>query len=117
MQKQKIRKTYLRTQRRNWGLTQKELATLIGTIAPTQVGHIENGKRDPSLRVALACQTIFGIAPATMFPDAFALSEEEVIRNMCRMDKALENSTNIVEMRKRELCAMALHRAITKSSL
>ena len=118
MKKQTTRapKCYLRTHRRNWGLTQKELSKLIGDIRPETISRIEHSKRDPSLRVALACQAIFGVTPSIMFPNIFALSEEEVIRNMYRMDKALENTTSVSEIRKRELFSMALHRAINRNA-
>jgi transcriptional regulator with XRE-family HTH domain len=110
--KKKAPVSYLRTHRRNWGLTQNELAGLIGTVSALQISRYENGKRDPALGVALACQAIFGVAPSTMFPTTYALSEEGVMRNMYRMDKALENTTSLSGIRKRELCSMALHRAI-----
>jgi transcriptional regulator with XRE-family HTH domain len=106
------RRCYLRTLRRNWGLTQKELAQLIGTIRAAQVSRYENSKRAPRLEVALACQAIFGVPPATMFPDAYALAEEEVMRNMYRTDLALSHTTSPSGMRKRELFALALQRAV-----
>ncbi len=103
---------YLRTLRRNWGLTQRELAQLIGSIRAAQVSRYENSKRAPRLEVALACQAIFGVPPATMFPDAYALAEEEVMRNMYRTDLALSNTISPSGMRKRELFALALQRAV-----
>jgi transcriptional regulator with XRE-family HTH domain len=112
--KKEKRRCYLRTLRRNWGLTQRELATLIGTVRPNQVSNYENSKRAPKIEVALACQVIFGVPPSTMFPNAYALAEEEVMRNMYRMDQALENTTSIQGMRKRELFALALERAVRK---
>lgn len=108
------RRCYLRTHRRNWGLSQKELAALIGTIKAGQVSCYENNKRAPTLEVALACQAIFGVSPATMFPDIYAFAEEEVIRNMYRMDKRLAHTTNPAGLRKRELCAFALERAVQR---
>lgn len=108
---------YLRTLRRNWGLTQKELASIIGTIRPMQVSNYENSKRAPKIEVALACQVIFGVPPSTMFPDAYALAEEEVMRNMYRMDQALQNTISLPDLRKRELFALALRRAVKPGKL
>jgi len=107
----------MRTCRRSWGLTQRELAELIGTVSGPHICRLENSKRDPKLRAALACQIIFGVPPATMFPETYALAEEEVMRNMNRMDQALSNITNLSGLRKRELCALALNRATSKSRL
>ena len=106
---------YLRTHRRNWGLTQKELAKLVGTASSVQISRYENGKRAPRIEVALACQVIFGVPPSIMFPDTYALAEEEVMRNMYRMDQALENTTSLSGLRKRDLFTIALKRAIDES--
>lgn len=113
--KNKTALCYLRTHRRNWGLTQKELAKLIGTASSVQISRYENGKRAPKLEVAFACQVIFGVPPAIMFPDAYALSEEEVMRNMYQMDLALSNTTSLSGIRKRELFDFALKRALSAS--
>ena len=107
--------SYLRTHRRNWGLTQRDLAELIGTVSTVQIGRYENGKRDLGIEVALACQVIFGVPPAIMFRHSYTLVEEEVMRNMKRLDLALENTTSPAGLRKRELFSMALHRAISRS--
>jgi len=106
---------YLRTHRRNWGLTQKELAALIGTANSVQISRYENGKRAPKIEVALACQVIFGVPPSIMFPDTHALAEEEVMRNMYQMDQALSNTTSLSGLRKRELFTIALRRALVVS--
>lgn len=106
---------YLRTHRRTWGLTQKELAKIIGKTSDVQISRYENGKRVPRLEIALACQAIFGVAPSTMFPDIYTLVEEEVMGNMARMDLALQNTTSPSGMRKRELFSLALSRVIGSS--
>ena len=105
---------YLRTHRRKWGLTQKDLARLIGTVGCAQLSRYENSKRAPRIEVALACQVIFGVIPSIMFLDTYASVEEEVMRNMARMNEALENTTSLTGLRKRELFSLALGRAIAK---
>jgi len=106
---------YLRTCRRSWGLTQRELADLTGLVTAAHICRLESSKRDPKLRVALACQAIFGVPPSIMFPETYALAEEEVMRNMYRLDQALSNTISLSGLRKRELCALALSRAVGKS--
>ena len=103
---------YLRTHRRKWGLTQKDLARLIGTVGCAQLSRYENSKRAPKIEVALACQVIFGVIPSIMFLNTYASVEEEVMRNMARMDEALSNTTSLTGLRKRELFALALGRAL-----
>lgn len=113
MQKKQTRALcYLRTHRRKWGLSQKDLARLIGTIGCSQLSRYENSKRAPKIEVALACQVIFGVIPSIMFLDTYASVEEEVMRNMYCMNEALKNTTSLTGLRKRELFAIALSRAI-----
>lgn len=104
---------YLRTHRRVWGLTQQELADLMGFKSATHVSRIENGKRAPTMESALACQAIFGIPPSAMFPHAYDLVEERVVRDLYRRHLALCDTTSPSEMRKRELFSLALERAVT----
>ncbi len=103
---------YLRTHRRKWGLSQKDLARLIGTIGCSQLSRYENSKRAPRIEVALACQVIFGVIPSIIFVDTYASVEEEVMRNMYRMNEALKHTTSLTGLRKRELFSLALGRAL-----
>src|SRR5712671_1661742 len=72
-------KTYLRTFRRRWGLTQKELAFLIGAESPTTVSRIEQLKRLPNLAAGLACLVIFDATAFEMFPGLFADVRQAVL--------------------------------------
>jgi len=105
---------YLRTHRRVWGLTVKELASLIGLQSASHMSRIEHGKRPPKVEVALACQVIFGIPPSAMFPHVYTLVEDKVMWNICQLHSALEKTTSLSGLRKRELCEMALKRATEK---
>lgn len=108
---------YLRTHRRLWGLTQRELAALIGSVSSAQISRLETSKRAPRIECALACQVLFGIPPSAMFPDAYASVEEKVMRNIYRKDLACSHTTSLSGLRKRELFAHALKRAISKPRL
>jgi len=102
---------YLRTQRRIWGLTQKELARFMGINSRTQLSRVENSKRAPTIRSALACQVLFGIPPAALFPHLFDTVEDRVIRDVYERHEALSDTTSPKGLRKRELFALALARA------
>lgn len=102
---------YLRTHRRVWGLTVKELASLIGFHSASHMSKIEHSKRAPRVEVALACQVIFGVPPSAMFPDVYAQVEDKVMWNIYQLHLALENTTSLAGLRKRELCEIALKRA------
>jgi transcriptional regulator with XRE-family HTH domain len=58
---------YLRTQRKQSGLTQQEVAFLLGCETSAQVSRYEKRRRLPPLETALACEEVFGIPIAELF--------------------------------------------------
>src|SRR5437879_2031593 len=52
---------YLRTYRKRSGLTQREVAFLVGCRNGAQVSRYEKRRRLPPLRTALACEAAFGV--------------------------------------------------------
>ena len=107
---------YLRTHRRVWGLTVKELASLIGLRSASHMSRIEHGKRAPKVEVALACQVIFGIPPSAMFPHVYTLVEDGSHVEHLQLHSALEKTTSLSGLRKRELCELVLKRATGKTN-
>ena len=107
---------YLRTHRRLWGLTQQELAGLMGFLSASHVSRIENGKRDPTIDTVLACEVIFGVSASAIFPCAYDAIEERVMRELHRLDLTLSD-TSPVDLRKRELLSSAFARAITRPNI
>lgn len=105
---------YLRTHRRAWGITQRELALLIGLQSPSHVSRLEHGKckRGPSYETALACHVLFGIEPRDLYPAIHREVEDRVIRACYHMHRGLEHSTKLSDLRKRELLEITLRRAI-----
>ena len=109
---------YLRTHRRVWGLTQREVAQLLDLKSASVVSRLENAKRKrgPNYETALACQVLFGIEPRDMYPTIHRQVEERVIRNCYRMHRGIEDTIKLSEIRKRELLELALERAVTGNS-
>ena len=58
---------YLRTYRRRSGLTQREVAFLLGSKNGAQLSRYEKQRRLPPLRTALAFEAIFKIPLAELF--------------------------------------------------
>lgn len=58
---------YLRTYRKRAGLTQDEVAYLLGNESGTQVSRYEHFLRQPSLRTVVAYEVIFGAPAREMF--------------------------------------------------
>src|SRR5437660_10555182 len=58
---------YLRTYRRKSGLTQQEVAFLLGRKNGAQLSRYEKRQHLPPLRTALACEAIFHVPVAELF--------------------------------------------------
>lgn len=105
----------LRTHRRGWGLSQRELADLLGFDSPAHISRIEHGKRNPGLETALACCTLFGVTLDELFPQLMIEIEETFRKRASRLHEGLSQATHILGSRKRELLSHALLDAIEKS--
>jgi transcriptional regulator with XRE-family HTH domain len=70
--------SYLRTYRKRCGLTQDEVAFLLGRQSGTKISRFERLARTPSLVTALACQVVFDIPAHELFPLIFAETERAV---------------------------------------
>ena len=73
-------KVYLRPLRRRSGLTQRELAFLLGLKHGATVSRIERLKRAPSLVWARTCVLVFGARARELFPGLFSEVHEAVRR-------------------------------------
>lgn len=58
---------YLRSYRRESGLSQQEVAFLLGCEDGTLVSRYEKRRRLPPIETALACEEIFGVPVAELF--------------------------------------------------
>jgi DNA-binding XRE family transcriptional regulator len=108
---------YLRMHRRVWGLSQAELARLLG-LGTSCIYRLERSKckSGPSYETAIACQVLFGIELRDMYPTIHRQVEDRVIRACYLMHQGMEHSTSPSDLRKRELLELAFRRALTKDS-
>jgi len=107
---------YLRSHRRKWAITQKELAFLLGHKSPTHISRLEQGKRIPSKDVVLACEVLFGVPARSCFPKLYAEIEETVLARAATLYERIDNETSKTAIRKKEFLATALKRAITRNN-
>ena len=98
----------LRTHRRTWGLSQQELAQLLGMGSRTHISRIEHGKRTPTMETALACSTLFGVPLGILFPQTAVEIEERLRGRLSRFKEGTLKTTTLAGERKRDLCARAL---------
>lgn len=92
---------YLVKNRKDWELSQREVAVLAGFCRP-HIGRIELGEEPPSLRLAFALQIMFGQALPEFFPALYAEVGEAVLRRASRLDKAIAEDESATAERKRE---------------
>lgn len=100
----------LRAFRKGWGLSQRELAAILGFEDAAQLSRIEHGKRVPRFEIALACSTLFGVSLHELFPQLATKIEEKLQQQIARLREGSFHTTTSSEMRKQELFTGALSR-------
>lgn len=70
---------YLRTYRRRSGLSQDDLAFLLGTRSGSKVSRYEHYARQPSLETAIAYEVIFQTPLRELFAGVYEKVEQRVI--------------------------------------
>jgi len=80
---------YLRTLRREWNLTQEELALLVPRCQRERVSDVERELESPNARELLAYALIFGTTPGAIFRHYIEEIEEAVMRGAAELDRRL----------------------------
>jgi DNA-binding XRE family transcriptional regulator len=102
---------YLRSHRLRWGLSQKELAHLLGWERPDVISRIEKKTRHPTLPLAMACFILFGTPAAELFPDMSASIETIVMARVWDMYERVQGDPSKRTRKKIELLEEAIARA------
>ena len=84
--------TYLRPFRRRWGLTQQELAFLIGVKNGTVISRIEGLNKAPRLAWAVACAVLFDTRALKLFPGLFSQAYEDVFSRATELYEELQGN-------------------------
>jgi len=86
---------YLRTYRKHSGLSQSEVTFLIRLKDKSDLSRYERNLRQPSLRIALACQELYGVSVSDLFA-GFSDSVAQDTRNrMKRLKTRLQANTDL----------------------
>lgn len=107
---------YLRTLRREWGLTQAEVAFLVGRGDRNRVSGVERGEARPNAGEILAYELIFGSPPRAIFPTYHEQLEEALVRRAYKLHQRLEKDPSKEAQRKRKLLEKILARATGKAN-
>lgn len=84
---------YLRMYRKRSGLTQREVAFLLGCENGAQVSRYEKRRRVPPLQTALAYEAIFGIPVAELFAGIRQTAERTIQRRLTNLEKTFQSVT------------------------
>jgi transcriptional regulator with XRE-family HTH domain len=104
---------YLRVRRRQWQLSQKELAFLFGYKTDSIVSRYERQGRRLTLGVAFACDLIFGASPKELFPKVYEQVEDGVVRRMFELHNQLKNTK---PSKKRDMKLLLLKEALSRAT-
>jgi transcriptional regulator with XRE-family HTH domain len=106
---------YLRTLRREWGMSQKELAGLMLRGDRSRVSGVERNLVAPNAAEIVAYSVLFGMPPAELFPAFYDQVEEGLIERAYALDEHLQRQKDTYwTARKRKLLRFALDRATGK---
>jgi transcriptional regulator with XRE-family HTH domain len=105
---------HLPGRRKRWGLSQADLAQLIG-VRQAVVSKYEIGRLTPGARTLMALEIVFGKSGEHLFPSAHRGVEEEVMRRAAALDRTLWGRTDAVSLRKRQLLSRMARSDLTPS--
>jgi transcriptional regulator with XRE-family HTH domain len=86
--------SYLRTYRQRSGLTQSEVAFLLGVRGHTKVSRYERLSRRPGLLTTIGLQVIFGLATKDILPLVFVVVERRIVERAQFLSRQLEGKTD-----------------------
>ena len=85
----------LRMLRRRLGVTQRELADLIGHGSDTQVSRLERGLRAPHFVEALKLELLFGLPATEIFTRLTRSALDEIVRAIEQLNEKLMQSGSL----------------------
>lgn len=106
---------YLKTYRKHAGLTQRELASLLGKGGPDTISRYESGDRTPELETILAYQAALDVPARELFAGTYEKVEQQVVgRAEALADELDEDGQESASSRKLEHLKRVSGRAATE---
>jgi DNA-binding XRE family transcriptional regulator len=84
---------YLRSHRRRSGLSQRELAHIIGYVTQAPVSEHERSVTIPALLIALSYEVVFRVPLSELFPALYRTVEINIEEQLTRMEDELQQSS------------------------
>jgi transcriptional regulator with XRE-family HTH domain len=85
--------SYLRTYRKRSGLSQDEVAFLLGCQTGTKVSRYERSSRKPSLETILGYVVVFGAPARDLFAGAYQKVERKILHRAQLLTRKLNRAT------------------------
>ena len=92
---------YFKTQRKLYGMTQKEVAYLLGYMNGQEISRIERRERIPSLRIIVAYSIIFSISVNDLIPGIYQEIEESIEGRVKDLIHLLEQNQVKMELQRK----------------
>jgi transcriptional regulator with XRE-family HTH domain len=102
---------YLRSYRLRWGLSQGELANLLGCKTAGVISRIEKKLRSPTLKIVIGCFVLFGTPAAEVFPDISGTVEADVMERVWELYEKVQGDPSRKTKTKIELLESVIERA------
>ena len=102
---------YLRSYRLRWGLSQGELANLLGCKTAGVISRIEKKLRAPTLKIVIGCFVLFGTPAAELFPDISGTVETDVMERVWELYEKVQGDPSRKTKTKIELLESIIERA------
>lgn len=101
---------HIRSHRKRWRLSQKELATLTGFKSREFISQIERFLIQPSVRFMIVCEVIFDTPVKKLFPGLFDDLAEDVLNECEILLNRINNDHGSDATEKRKLLSKLLKR-------
>jgi len=102
--------SYLHTLRKQWGLSQPDLASLL-SISGSAQSRFENLSRRPTAELIIGAEVIFGHGPKEVFPAFYHDIERAIVRRARSQYARLESQTDPASREKLRLLTEIIERA------
>lgn len=101
----------LKGERKAWGFTQDELATLLGCRSGNHISRVERAERWPNTHFLIASQILFGRSIEHLFKKVYDTVEEHVVREAYLFHERLAFNDSPNAKRKRDLLSQVIQAA------
>lgn len=106
---------YLRANRKRFGLSQEEVAFLLGSDSGAKVCRYEQFVREPSLRTALACEAVFQKPASELLPGLYQkIAKDVAVRAKALLRQMERDAPNRQTERKRKALTSIINRQARK---